>query len=330
MKRRHLFFLLSIMILAGQGVSPVAGQESESAPEDANQLLKSRGIRKYKNLYTVIAEDEAFRLYRQTVAAMDEAGQAIALAGDAAARNQSIIDFQQRIAFDAGLRDQMRVEMRDGTSPQEQATRRAAARDIDIARQQRASLGQAGASPSPKQAEMLATKAAEACKRAQKIKQTLIDQVYDVDASYRTLGADSQVLQAIGNGRLKPSDRFKKLAAGLGVTTKGRDRKLPSLKELERRRTEAIDELQQAIERLRGIRFGGSGLQERNRRRQETIDAIEEAIAKLKAGEMSRRMLGKAMELHDGYTGGYVPRVKEGLDETRARLERAQAILRGQ
>lgn len=167
MKRRHLFFLLSIMILAGQTVSPVAGQESESAPEDANQLLKSRGIRKYKNLYTVIAEDEAFRLYRQTVAAMDEAGQAIALAGDAAARNQSIVDFQQRIAFDAGLRDQMRVEMRDGTSPQEQATRRAAAGDIAIAKQQRAILGQAGARPSPKQAEMLATKAAEACKRAE-------------------------------------------------------------------------------------------------------------------------------------------------------------------
>ena len=175
---------------------------------------------------------------------------------------------------------------------------------------------------------MLATKAAEACKRAKKIKQTLIDQVYDVDASYRTLGDDSQLRQAMGNRRLTPSDQFKKLAAGLGVT-KGRGRKPPTAEELQRRRTEAVGELEQAIERLRSVRFGGS-VQERNRRRQETIDAIEEAIEKLKTGEQSRRMLDKAVELHDGYTGGYAPSVKEGLDETRGRLERAQAILRGQ
>ena len=57
--------------------------------------------------------------------------------------------------------------------------------------------------------------------------------------------------------------------------------------------------------------------------------AIEEAIEKLKAGEMTRRMLDKAVELHEGYTGNFAPKVREVLDAAGRRLERAQAILRG-
>jgi hypothetical protein len=327
MKRSIAIILLLISIPAGPSTFQVAGQESEPPRTDANQLLKSLGIRKVKATYTLIAEDEAFQLYRQTLAAMDEAGQAIAMAGDAAARNQSIIDFQQRIAFDAGLRDQMRVEMRDGTSPEEQATRRAAARDLAIAKQQRALLGQADARPNPKQAATLANKAAEACRKAQKTKQTLVDQVYDVAETYRTLGADSQLRKAMGNRRLAPSDRFNKLAAGLGFA-KGRV-KTPSAEELARRRIEAAEELTQAADRLRRVRFGGD-IEERNRRRTATIEAIEEAIGKLNAGEMKRRMVDKAAELNEGYTGGFSPSVRDVLDDTGKRLERAKAILRGQ
>ena len=198
MNRNVALLLVLAAIPAQQSDAQQRGPESASAETDRARLFKSQGIRRIKGTFTLVGEDEAFRLYWQTLAAMNEANQVIALAGNAAARNQSIIDFQQRIAFAEGLRDQMRVEMRGGTTLEEQTTRRAAMREIAIAKEQRALLGQAGANPTPREAAALAAKAEQACLKAGKSRQTLVDQVYDVNEQYRKLGADSQVLKALG------------------------------------------------------------------------------------------------------------------------------------
>ena len=139
-----------------------------AAQTDPAQLLKSNGLKKIKGRYLLTAEDDVLQLYRQTLAATEEANQAISNAGDMALRNQSIIDFQQRIAFDEALRNQMRVEMRDGTSLEEQTTRRAARRDLNIAKQQRALLGQAKTRATPKEAKRMADQALRACKMLNK------------------------------------------------------------------------------------------------------------------------------------------------------------------
>ena len=171
--------ILIVITLVAVTQSAIGQEESQTAKIE--QLLKIHGIKKNGRSYVLIGEDEAFRLYRQTLSAMDEANLAVAQAGELAARNESIINFQQRMAFDEGVREEMRVAMRDGKSLEEQTARRQAEADLGRAKQEMARLKQAGGAPNPRQAVMLTQKATEACAKATKVKQTLFDQVYDVD-----------------------------------------------------------------------------------------------------------------------------------------------------
>jgi hypothetical protein len=305
------------------------------AQTDPAQLLKSNGLKKIKGRYILAAEDDVLQLYRQTLAATAEANQAIANAGDAAARNQSIIDFQQRIAFDEALRDQMWVEMRDGTSLEEQTTRRAARRDLNIAKQQRALLGQAKARATPKEAKRLADQAQEACKNAEQNQRELRNLISETDGKYKTLAADSIIRKALGESKLGPSDWFKKLAASFGITKKGTKQSgnISSLaKETPKHLTEAVEELKQAADRLRNVKFQKNAkvFEERNRRREDTIKAIEDAIAKLRQGDFDPRLLDKATALNDGYTGSMIPKARDGVKEARERLKKAAGLLRGE
>jgi hypothetical protein len=330
---RNVAFLFIIASCISQ---PSRGQDADNesargAIKNA-ELLKNMGVRKVKNRYTLIAEDEVARLYKKAMVAMDAADQAIMFAGNSADRNQSIIDFQQRIAFDEGLRDQMRVEMKSGTTLEAQTTRRAAERDIAIAKQQRAQMRQAGANPNPREAAKLAANAEAACLTAQKTRQDLVDQVADVDDRYKFLASDSQLRKAMNGVKLEPTDWFKKLAASLGVSTnKRRKSQTPTADQLAARREQAVEELRNAVNALKDVRFGGSAsnIADRSSRRDDTIRAIEEAIERLNAGEMTRRMVSQAIELNTGYTGSFAPKVKEALDEASQHLERASAFLRG-
>ena len=222
------FAMLSVACL-------VIGAESTMAQTDPSQLLESHGLKKIKGRYLLAAEDEVSKRYQQTLAAMVEADQAIANAGDAVARNQSIIDFQQRIAFDQALRNQMRVERKDGTTLEEQSTARAARRDRQIGKKERAQMGLAKARVKPKEAKKLAEQAEAACRHARESRLELVKLVGETDAKYKMLAADSQVRKAIGDARLGPSDGFKKLAASLGIPKKGA--KQPTSKSSEAKET---------------------------------------------------------------------------------------------
>jgi hypothetical protein len=324
--------LALLTTLSGIALGSAAG--TAPAQTDADQRLKDKGVVKVKGKYRLAAEQEAFQGYRQALAAMEEAGQAVALAGDAAARNQSILEFQQRIAFDSGLRDQMRVEMRDGRSLAEQTTRRAAARDLAIARQQRALAGQAKAQVRPREAKRLADQAAEACRKAKESRQALAEKVRDVADRYQALAADPDVRAALGDARLVPSDGFKKLADGLGIRTKRREGtpgKVSPSGEVSKRIDDAVAQLGQARDLLRGIEFRKDGPQyeARAKRRDDTVKAIEGAVERLKRGEADPKVLDTALKLNNGYTGRLIPKVRGGIDEAGKRLEKAAELLRG-
>ncbi len=328
MNRLGVLLLVLFAIFVDEGRAQQTGDGKETAKAGLTELLKGQGIAKAKGKYVLVSEDEAFRLYAQSIEAMEQANQAIAMAGESVFRNQAIIDFQQRIAFDAGLAAQMGVERRGGTTLDEQTTQRASKRDIAIAKQQRALMGLEGARVDPRQAESLANNAEKACRKAAKSRQDLVDALLDIDDKYRKLAADSQLKRMIGSARLEPSDRFKKLAASIGLTKKRKGSKPPSAEELATRRSKAIEELNMAANQLRQIAFPGNP--ERNRIRLETIEEIEQAIARLKKGEMERRMLAKALELSEGYTGGMTQDRRDALDQSARRVERAVAIIRGQ
>ena len=295
-------------------------RESAMAQADPPQLLKSHGLKRIKGRYVLTAEANVFQRYQQTLGAMEEANQAIAAAGDAAARNQSIIDFQQRIAFDQGLRNQMRVEMRDGTSLEEQSTRRGARRDVNMAKQQRASMGLAKARVKPKEAKKLADQAEEACRIAAQSKRELVNLISETDAKYKILAVDSQIRKALGESRLGPSDWFKKLAAAVGIPKKGAKPAVGEstpAKESAKHLTEAANELKLAADHLRNVKFQKRSkvFEERNRRREETIKAIEDAIARLTQGDSSQVLLDKAAALNDGYAGQMAPTAREGIKD---------------
>ena len=59
------------------GLAVVAASDPPQARVDPAQRLESQGIRKVKGAYVLAAEDDVFRSCLQTLAAMDEANQAI-------------------------------------------------------------------------------------------------------------------------------------------------------------------------------------------------------------------------------------------------------------
>jgi hypothetical protein len=315
-----------------------AAPEIVTAQTDTTSVLKSNGLRRIKGKYQLAAEDDAFRSYQQMLAAMAEADQAINLAGDSAARNQAILDFQQRIAFDAGLRDQMLVEMRDGTSAEEQATRRAARRDLNLAKQQRALMGQAGAKPKPKEARMLAAQAEQACRRAEESQSALVAQVREIDERYKSLAADSVIRKALGNAKLvAPSERFGKLTAYLGLNKKGKKSASKSSSdtrpETPKHLMEATEELKLAAEKLRTLPFDTSAkaYAERDRRRNDTIKSIKAAVEKLGRGEFEPNPVDEAVDLIGGFSNRarLSAKVREGINEAEGHLRKAAGLVRG-
>ena len=324
--------LALLMIIFG-----LAAPEIVTAQTDTSSVLKSNGLRRIKGKYQLAAEDDAFRSYQQMLAAMAEANRAISLAGDSAARNQAILDFQQRIAFDAGLRDQMLVEMRDGTSAEEQATRRAARRDLNLAKQQRALMGQAGAKPKPKEARMLAAQAEQACRRAEESQSALVAQVREIDERYKSLAADSVIREALGNAKLAPSERFGKLTAYLSLNKKGRKSASKSSSdtrpETPKHLMEATEELKLAAEKLRTLPFDTSAkaYAERDRRRNDTIKSIKAAVEKLGRGEFEPNPVDEAVDLIGGFSNRarLSAKVREGINEAEGHLRKAAGLVRG-
>jgi hypothetical protein len=325
---------LALLIL----ICGLAVPEFATAQNDTSSLLKRNGIRRIKGKYQLAAEDDAFRSYRQMLTATEDANQAISLAGDNAARNQSILDFQQRIAFDAGLRDQMRVEMRDGTTAEEQTTRRAARRDLNIAKQQRALMGQAGAKPKPKEARMLAARAEEACRVANESRSALVAQVREIDERYKTLAAYPEIRKALGNTKLGPSEQFGKLIAYLGLNRSGKKSASKSSSETRPETSkhvmEATEELKLAANTLRTLPFvtTAKGYTERDKRRNDTIKSIKTAIEKLGRGEVEPNPVDEAVDLMGGFPNRarLSAKVREGIDAAEGHLKKAAGLVRNE
>jgi len=328
------------LVAIGCGLIVVLGAGSWSAsaePATPAELLESQGITKVKGQYMLADELDAFQIYRETLAAYEAAEQAIRNLSVVAARNQSIKDFQQRIAFDKALANDMRVSMRDGKSPEEEALRRGAQHDRNAAKGERALRGLAKAKPQPKTQKKLATRAEELCRDAEESRAELSRKVREVVELYRSLGTDSEIRTALGDAKFRPSEKFRKLATQLDIATamprKGGAGTPPSPGVAPRRQTEALEELRAAGDRLRGIRFRekAKGSDERDKRRDQTVKAIEGAIEKLKRGEIDTKLVDEASRLNGQYGGGRMTaRNREGIKDVGDRLKKAAELMRGE
>jgi hypothetical protein len=315
-----------LMVVVGSQMSPVA------RADDPTQVLKRNGLKRDKGKYILAAEEDVWRSRNQALTDLDAADAAVAEAEAAAARNQAIIAYRNRIALDSGIAAEMRVMRRDGTTAEEQAVSRGARRDRAVAKQDRARQGLAGKRENPREAKRLEGIAVEACRKSKESWDSFVEQVRQVDGQYLKLANDPEVREALGKSRFAPSDGFRKLALSLGVRKNGANRgPATSLGEPPKQVTRAIAELESAIRVLRDVRFrrNANGFADRDKRRNETITAIEAAIAKLKQGETDPEILVKATELHDGYSGPSSPAVRDQLDEAGKHLNKAAELLRG-
>lgn len=305
------------------------GVESTFAQTDQAEFLKKKGLRRARDRYILAAEDEVWQLYDTASRDRTEALQADEEAGQAGARNQDIINYRNRIAFDAALRDQMRVEMRDGTSAEEQATRRSARRDLNLQKQQRAMQGLAGKRENPKEAKRLTDAAVAAYRKAEGSQAELVEKVREVDAQYGRLAGDPKVRGALGNSRLLPSEKFKNLALNLGIAKKNQRGKTAPPVSPPKDAAEAVAELEESIAVLKAVNFRRNmkGFAARDQRRSDTIAAIEGAIERLNRGEVDPKVLDEAITLHGGYTGSSAPDVSDGLAEVRIHLRKAAELL---
>lgn len=304
--------------------------------DEGADVLAGKGLKLVKKKYILLdAEGGVARAYQTSLAKIAEANQAIAEAGDLAAKNDAIAGYWQRIAYHRAFGDEMQMAMRDGATPEEQQGFRGARLEARSARKERAQQGLARANARPREEKRLIAAAEDACKAAESARTTLVDKVSEVAARYRELYSDQELVAAAGAAKIGPSDGFARLAKSLGVAIEppkaGESNAKRSPGEMPADTAAALRELTLAAEALRKAEFKKEGPlhESRDRRRNETVDLIETAIAKLKRGESAAKSIEEASASNNGYSNPkrMTPQVRASIDEAGERLTKALRLI---